>query len=211
MADSIFQKIDAIEAYATKQEKVIIEHIRSSPVKELILLSITEFAERVHVGDATVLRFCRKLGLKGYSEFRFLLSQSSDEVAPLEESDASRILDDMIGALRATYELIDMDQIRRSAELILKADRVYAFGSGNSGMAAMEFRNKVLRYGIDVVTFSDIHFQLISTSMMKPEDVVVLFSVSGQTKDMINLAKMARSQSVPLIVVTNYLRSPLGK
>ena len=39
----------------------------------------------------------------------------------------------------------------------------------------------------------------------------MLFSVSGQTKDMINLAKMARSQDVPLIVVTNYLRSPLGK
>ena len=68
-----------------------------------------------------------------------------------------------------------------------------------------------MRYGLDVTCFSDSHFQLISTALLKPDDVLILFSVSGQTKDMINLAKLADKQGVPLIVITNYLKSPLAK
>ena len=76
---TVFDRIELIERYATKQEKVIIEFLRTHPIKDLLLFSITEFSEKVGVGDATMLRFCRKLGLRGYSEFRFLLSQSTED------------------------------------------------------------------------------------------------------------------------------------
>ena len=46
---------------------------------------------------------------------------------------------------------------------------------------------------------------------MNEKDVLILFSVSGQTKDMVSLAKMTARQGVNLIVVTNYLKSPLAK
>lgn len=211
MSDNIFRKIEMMETYATKQEKVIIDYIHNNTVKDLLLLSITELADRINVGEATILRFCKKLGLKGYSEFRFLLSQSSDEIDPAEENDSAQILHYMIEALQSTYDLLDSEQIKKAADLILKAKNVYAFGSGNSGIAALEFKNKVLRYGLNVTNFADAHFQLISTALLQPSDVLVLFSVSGQTKDVINLAKMADKQNVPLIVVTNYLKSPLAK
>lgn len=71
MNETVFDRIELIERYATKQEKVIIEFLRTHPIKDLLLFSITEFSEKVGVGDATMLRFCRKLGLRGYSEFRF--------------------------------------------------------------------------------------------------------------------------------------------
>lgn len=211
MADNIFDRISLMEAYATKQERVIIDYIRNNPIKDMILLSITEFAEKVNVGEATMLRFCKKLGLKGFSEFRFLLSQNIDNSETEKDNDAARILDNMVLALKSTYDLLNYDDIRKAAGLILQAKNVYAFGSGNSGQAAQELRNKVLRLGLNVITFQDNHFQLISTSLMDEKDVLLLFSVSGQTKDTINLAKMAQKQGVNLIIVTNYLKSPLAK
>ena len=78
MNETVFDRIELIERYATKQEKVIIEFLRTHPIKDLLLFSITEFSEKVGVGDATMLRFCRKLGLRGYSEFRFLLSHAGN-------------------------------------------------------------------------------------------------------------------------------------
>jgi DNA-binding MurR/RpiR family transcriptional regulator len=200
-----------MEAYATKQEKVIIDYIRNNSIKDMILLSITEFAEKVNVGDATVLRFCRKLGLKGYSEFRFLLSQNLNSGEGDTENEAGKILENMIMALKSTYDLLDYEQIKKAAGFILQARNIYAFGSGNSGVAAQEFRNKVLRYGLNVTYFSDSHFQLISASVMGDQDVLILFSVSGQTKDMIDIAKVASKQGTHIIVVTNYLKSPLAK
>jgi len=200
-----------MESYATRQERAIIDYIRSNPIKEMIMLSITEFSEKVNVGDATMLRFCRKLGLKGYSEFRFLLSQTISNGDTDHDDDAARTLDNMVLALKSTYDLIDYNEIKKAAKLILQAKNIYAFGSGNSGQAALEFRNKVLRLGINVINYLDSHFQVISTSLMDKNDVLVLFSVSGQTKDMINLAKMAKKEGVSLIIVTNYLKSPLAK
>lgn len=211
MSENIFDKISLMESYATKQERVIIDYIRNNPLKEMIMLSITEFSEKVSVGDATMLRFCRKLGLKGYSEFRFLLSQNINNAENDNGNEADRILENMILALKSTYDLLDYEQIKKAATLVLQAQNIYAFGSGNSGVAAQEFRNKVLRYGLNVTNYSDNHFQLISTSIMNEKDVLVLFSVSGQTKDMINISKMAARQGVNLIVVTNYLKSPLAK
>lgn len=211
LKETIFDRISLVEGYATKQEKAIIEFIRSSEIRDLILLSITEFAERVGVGDATVLRFCRKMGLKGYSEFRFLLSQSQGSLTQRAGNDADEIFEDMVMALKSTHEVLDEAQIKKAAEIILKAEHVFAFGSGNSGAAAQELSNKVLRLGVNCVYRADAHFQLIAASLMTEKDALVLFSVSGSTQDMLELAKSASKQGTPLIIVTNYLKSPLAK
>ena len=211
MSETVFDRIALMEHYATKQEKVIIEFLRSHPVKELLLLSITEFSEKVGVGDATMLRFCRKLGLKGYSEFRFLLSQSTEEVEGTAGNDADEILGNMLTALRSTHDLLDQGEVQKAAEMILKARRLHAFGSGNSGLAAQEFCNKVLRYGLLCEYWADDHFQTIAASLLDGQDTLLLFSVSGGTKDMLDIAKRASQQGVKLVIVTNYLKSPLAK
>jgi len=211
MVETIFDRIDMMEKYATKQEKVIIEYIRSNPIRDMILQSITEFSEKVGVGDATMLRFCRKLRLKGYSEFRFLLSQSVDREENPEDNEAEIVLSNMITALQSTCNLLDREQITRAAGIILNARHLYTMGSGNSGVAAQEFRNKILRYGINSNYFADNHFQMIAASLLDERDAMVLFSVSGGTKDMLEIARHASQQGVKLVIFTNYLKSPLAK
>ncbi|MDE6129056.1 MAG: MurR/RpiR family transcriptional regulator, partial [Lachnospiraceae bacterium] len=197
LKETIFDRIKMVESYATKQEKAIIEFIRTHQIKDMILLSITEFSERVGVGDATMLRFCRKLGLKGYSEFRFLLSQSEGELEKKTGREADVIFEDMVMALKSTHEILDEVQIEKAADIILRANHVYAFGSGNSGVAAQELCNKILRLGVHCEYKADAHFQLITTSLLTEKDALVLFSVSGSTQDMLELAKCASRQGTP--------------
>ena len=211
MSDNLFDRLCMIEQYATKQEKVIIDYIRKTPVMDMVLLSITEFAERAGIGEATMLRFCRKLQLKGYSEFRFLLSHSINAEAEENENEADQIYHAMVSSLKATHDLLDYSQIRIAAEKICSARKLYAFGSGNSGLAAQEFCNKVMRYGINCVFLPDNHFQIITTSTLDENDALILFSVSGGTKDIVHIAQMAAGQNVPLIIITNHLKSPLAK
>ena len=211
MNETVFDRIELIERYATKQEKVIIEFLRTHPIKDLLLFSITEFSEKVGVGDATMLRFCRKLGLRGYSEFRFLLSQSTEDQDGTAGNDADEILSGMITALRSTHELLNQETIQKAAEMILKARRLYALGRANSGLAAQELCNKVLRYGLCCEYWADTHFQTIAASLLEEQDVMILFSVSGGTKDMLDIAKQASQQGVKLVIVTNHLKSPLAK
>jgi DNA-binding MurR/RpiR family transcriptional regulator len=174
-------------------------------------MSITEFAEAVKVAEATILRFCRKLGLKGYSEFKLLLVQTNhNEYKTNSNETASRIYNNMVSALQSTYELVNQNEIDKAVDYILNARHIYSFGSGNSGVAALELMNKMLRLGVHIHTLSDSHFQLIATSMLGEQDVLILFSVSGSTKDVINIAQIAKSKKVKIIIITNYLKSPLA-
>ena len=211
MAESIFDRISLIRQHATKQDRAIIEFLHSNNINNLSYLSITEFASLAGVAESTLLRFCRKLGLRGYSEFRMLLAQSNASEYTSDADDyALGIMNSMTSALHSTYELIDSADIEKAVDILLGARRVYCFGSGNSGVAAEEMRNKFLRFGIHLYQLTDSHFQAIASSTLGEEDALVLFSVSGSTKDMIGIAQTAKQNKTRLIIVTNYLRSPLG-
>lgn len=211
MAESIFNRISQITKVATRQEKLIIDLLLTSNPNMLSYMSISEFAQAAKVADSTVLRFCRKLGLRGYSEFRMLMAQSKTSEYSGNETDfAYNILTNITKTLQSTYELISHDSLEQAARLILEARHVYAMGSGNSGVAAMELRNKLLRLGIHIHEITDSHMQAIAAATLDSRDVLVLFSVSGGTKDVINLARTARQQGVKTIIVTNYIKSPLS-
>ena len=210
MSASVFDRIALIRPHATKQDRAIIDCVNNNNINTLSYLSITEFASLANVAESTLLRFCRKLGLRGYSEFRMLLAQSDSEYTGNSDDFAYTIMNSMTTALQSTYELIDHASVEKAVDILLNAKRVYCFGSGNSGVAAEEMRNKFLRFGIHLYHITDSHFQTIATATMTEQDALVLFSVSGSTKDMIAIAQAAKQNGCKLIIITNYLRSPLG-
>lgn len=211
MNENVFDRIELIRPHATKQDNAIIQCLNTNNLNNLSYLSITEFAALANVAESTLLRFCRKLGLRGYSEFRMLLAQSkSSEYNGNTEDFAYNIMNSMTTALQSTYELINRDNLEKAVNLLLGAKRIYCMGSGNSGVAAEELRNKFLRFGIHVYHISDSHFQTIAASTLTDEDAMVLFSVSGSTKDILGIAQKAKSLNTKLIIITNYLKSPLS-
>ena len=58
---------------------------------------------------------------------------------------------------------------------------------------------------------SDAHVQSIVVSNLTPKDVVILISVSGSTKDIIEVAEIAKERKTPVVVITNYPNSPICK
>ena len=55
-------------------EKRVAQVILSDP-REAVHYSITQLAEKAEVSDATVVKFCKRLGYKGYQEFKIMLAQ----------------------------------------------------------------------------------------------------------------------------------------
>ena len=87
-----------------------------------------------------MLRFCRKLGLRGLFRVSFsAFAEATEDQDGTAGNDADEILSGMITALHSTHELLNQETIQKAAEMILKARRLYALGSGNSGLAAQEF------------------------------------------------------------------------
>lgn len=69
----------------------------------------------------------------------------------------------------------------------------------------------MLRIGISVTATPDSHLQAMIASNMTERDVVILISVSGSTKDIIDVAEIAKKNGVKIVVITCYDHSPLAK
>lgn len=94
-------------------------------------------------------------------------------------------------------------------ELLVSADRIHFFGVGSSGVTALEAKNKFMRITNKTEYSIDAHFQMMSAALMNKEDVAVLFSYSGSTKDTIELAEVIKKRGAKIIVITRFAKSPL--
>lgn len=205
----------------TKTEKKIADFIIKN-TNQVLFMSITELSESCGVADASVHRFCRTMGVKGYQEFKMKLSLStiSEEEAEGEKEISNlnndslefmleKILQGHISALKETRTLMRKEELIKTIEMMETAKNIYFFGIGDSLLTAREARNKFLRICNKVSCVDDPHMQAMTASMAGPEDLIFIISYSGATKDNVYVAKIAKKTGAKIVGITRFLKSPL--
>lgn len=213
MNDTIESRMNRIRSGATKSQKKLIDFLSSADYEQIIYLSITEFAEAVDVGEATILRFCRLLGFSGYQEFKLNLAQEvRNRAHDCSDSEYARgIRDNYVIFLDMCFNNLQMDEINKAIDYILEARTICCFGVGNSYIPALEMHNRLTKMGIYTQCEHDSHLQNILLSSCDKDDLLIIFSVSGGTKDVIDAAALARSRGMRIVVFTGRDKSPLTK
>ena len=205
----------------TKAEKKVADYILQNP-KEVLFMSITDLAEACRVGDTSVFRFCKSMDLKGYQEFKMVLSLSLNEderesnrfsgnisLNDTFQEVAKKVLNTNINALTETYALLDEEVFSQAIDFLYEAERVVFFVVGASILTALKATNKFLRIEPKVYCVQDSHMQAMAAAMMSPREVAVVFSYSGATKDSIHAARLAKEAGAKVICITRFSRSPL--
>ena len=59
---------------------------------------------------------------------------------------------------------------------------------GNSGVVALDAQHKFFRLGVNTISWSDGHMQVMSATLLGPGDCVVVISNSGRTRDLMDAA-----------------------
>lgn len=122
---------------------------------------------------------------------------------------ARKVLNTNMNALTETYSLLDEDSFFQAIDALHQAKRIYFFGVGASLLTALKAMNKFLRIEPKVYCVQDSHMQAMVASMMGPEDVAMVFSYSGATKDTIHVAELAKQAGAKIICLTRFVKSPL--
>jgi RpiR family transcriptional regulator, carbohydrate utilization regulator len=175
-------------------------------------LPVTELAARAYVSKPTVVRFCRSMGYDGLSDFKLKLAGSVSEGVPFihrsVDSDDKvsdvlvKVIDNTVSAFLKYRNDASAYAIERAVDALLAARRVEFFGVGNSGIVALDAQHKFFRLGLHTVAYSDGHMQVMSASIMQPQDVVVIVSNSGRTRDLMDAADIARKNGATVVVIT---------
>jgi RpiR family carbohydrate utilization transcriptional regulator len=177
---------------------------------------VTQLAQRAHVSKPTVVRFCRSMGYDGLSDFKLKLAGSVSEGVPFihrsvdtddKTSDVLvKVLDNTVAAFLKYRNDASGHSIELAVNALMRAyengHRIEFYGVGNSGIVAQDAQHKFFRLGLHTVAYSDGHMQIMSASVLRPGDCVVVISNSGRTRDLIDSVEIARAHGAITIVIT---------
>lgn len=201
-----------------KAEKRIAQWILQNP-GGLLPLSITELAEQCGCGEATIVRFARRLGFSGYQDLKISLAQEEGKTelnTEIQKTDScmdilKKVSEDIYCALEMTQSAISSEALEQAVAALLSAKRIAVYGLGNSASIAQDLQHKFLRAGFDISVYSDNHMQAISAAHLQKGDAAIGISHSGSSKDIVDALRIAQEAGAVTIAITNQGKSPILK
>lgn len=186
----------------TKSEKKIANYVLASK-ERIVYGTMNDIKKAIKVGDATIVRFCQKLGYSGFSDLKIEVAKESYSQKSSNRTDLTLFFDEnensIIEILHETKSKLDLEQFEKSSKLISEASAIYIFGVGLSGNTAKDLEAMFLRIGVPVKAISDSHFQLQTAALLKKTDLIIGISLSGKTLELFESIKIAKEQKAQII------------
>ena len=179
---------------------------------------INEIADSAGVSVPSVTRLARKLGYKGFLEFRVALasgaalSAETHKLSPVEDTDSDeevveKVYLASIRALEDTYRALDRERICELARAIATADRVFICGGGGSTLLAQDAAFQLNALGVQAVPI----ISQTVLNMYKPRfcetDVFIGLSRAGRNKLLTEAVRQAKRQGSTCVFMSNYVNA----
>lgn len=204
----------------TPSDKKIGEYIIDNP-EQIINYNTLQLAEIIQTSQSAIIRFIKKIGYKGYIDFKIDVARSIeensefllDEVISKDESIEniiSKSKNNVLSTVEKTYALIDDQRIKTAVEDINKANNIYLAGVGSSGLICEDFSYKLQRSGKKVFYQVDAHTNLALVSNICKDDLLIAISYSGLTKEILIASEYAKNIGAKVISISKALNSALA-
>lgn len=171
-------------------------------------INITELGKITGTSGATITRFCKKIECDSFIDMKIKLSslkRTSDDVK--EDGILSDVYSYYNKVIERTKHSISHEQILQVVQEIKKANKIYIYGVGSSGLTAQEMMQRLLRMGFNVSGISDSHMMIINSSIVSEKDLVIGISISGTTEEVIDALKISRSNGAKIVSITSFEES----
>lgn len=190
---------------------------------DVVEMTVAELAKASGTSDATVSRFCRRCGFKGFQHLKMSLARevmeeqgksiqvSNDILREDIGQSLQNILANKVAELTQTVAMMDPRQLDQILGLLEQARTVQVVAVGNTIPVALDFSFKLNQLGIAAVSGTIWETQMAYTLNMKKGDVVVVISNSGVSRRLLTLLHGARENGVPVIGITNSPESPVAQ
>lgn len=215
----IIRKITQISLNSEHKFGFIAKYVINN-AKKVSGLTIKELAEVTFCSPATINRFVSSIGLDGYKEFIYVLRYYNNTYMNKkvvdEEMDEKNILESHFARttnnLTKTKDALLMQQniVKKIIENIEKANKINIFSVGGTFNSAKDFADKLERLGFVVTSSNDYHNGYYIAKQTGPKDLAVFISYSGETEDLIKLAKLCHKHHAPVLLVTKQANNSLS-
>lgn len=208
--NAVVAKIISSKDKLTFSENEIANFVMDNP-DYVIHNTITSIASKIGVSEASINRFCKKVGFKGFNDFKIAIAQDTHYRNMNHKSKrredipfADELAFDYNDLITSTAALIDPEEVTKAAQAIAKAKNIYIFGVLSSWLAALELRQKLDLIGIKSFAYNDTYNMKLSSSMCSGGDVVIAITRSGLVREIVDSLSMASQSGATVITLTSY-------
>lgn len=164
--------------------------------------SAKSVAELLYVSEASLSRFAKKCGYRGYREFLYQYEETFVEKQESMTGNTRMVLNAYQELLNKTYSLVDEVQIARIGRYLNQSERVFVCGRGSSGLTAEEMEFRFMRIGVDIDSIKDADLMRMQAVFQDRESLVFGISISGEKEDVLYLLREAHRRGAKTVLLT---------
>jgi len=205
---TLLKEIQSRYSSFSEKERGLADYFLSSPI-EASQSNIKDVADKTGISVATITRFCRKVACKSFVELKIKLAREAYQVGDEKvDTKLKRQYEDILDDIQGLSGKEALDEVM---QLIQKSKKLYIFGLGSSGLAAQELNYRLSRMGFASEAVTDPHLMIIRSTLVQEGDLLLAFSRSGQTRDLLHSVKEAKNNGATIVSFTAYGDTPLTK
>ena len=209
VTDNIKSSYEELFAAEKKVASYILENM-----KEVVMLNISDLAQKSNTSEATIVRTCKHLGYDGYYQMRLLISRDVGKYRIISDNNDSmnssqKIFDYHSERISLLSESISMDTLLKIGRILLNGRVIHIVGVGNTVPVVMDLGFRLERCGV-ACTYSMLpeHF-FNHIALGSSDDVVVAISRSGASTQVIRAVEIANRKRMKSIIITGELNKQL--
>ena len=198
---SLVPVIESVYDSLTNVEKEIADFFIHNKVE--MDFSSRNISTLLYVSEASLSRFAKKCGFKGYREFVFRYQEVFHEEKEVIDDRTIAVFNSYQELLNKSYNLLDEDLLANLVKKLATSKRVYIYGMGSSGIAATEIKLRFIRIGIDVEAITDSHLMKMNSVRINEDSLVIGISISGKTQPVLSSLRAAKERGAYSVLITS--------
>lgn len=210
---NLIETIEQIAPALKKAERRVADLVLQD-IEGTTRTSIKAFAIQAQVSEPTVMRFARRVGCDGFSDFKMRLAQDFavgrmyiEAERKVQAGDAGttaqRVYQSGMDALNIAFAGLGENTLTEAAAAVANANRIVCLGvGGSSAVMAQEMENRLFRFGLSVTACEDPYKQRMLAAIADKSDAFLIFSVTGKPRSLVDAASIAADRGAVVIAIT---------
>ena len=211
--------IKKFEGSFSKTEKRIADYIIEHP-EAALYSSVEELAQATKTSGATVVRFCRTIGFRGFLDFKYQMERNVLYVVENEQQIMQgdsistikhKVIQYGIGLMEEFCTALDDDALERACNALARAKRVIIFAEGGSASMASYAKASLIHTGIYCTVETDASLQVMAAVYAEPDDLVIGITHSGRIINTVDALELAHERGATTLAITGTHGMPICK
>ncbi|QEH62162.1 RpiR family transcriptional regulator [Spiroplasma chinense] len=212
----LIEKIGILANQNPSLIKTLIAKFLKDNLEDLKKMTINDVARACNCAKSSVVKFCKELGCEGFKEMSMILmwehsvfkTINTKKIENLENNKLFfEITEQNIENLKNNY----LNNFIEVANILKEKPKVYLFGKGPNTHVIEVFNNYLMKLGFTVFTSTDFDVQVRLSHNVKENDICFIFSVSGLTKNILDIEQTIKEVGAKTIVASSNTSCDLAK